>query len=207
MGLIKAALRKSSLENNEKLAMWAISCLAFNGAFRIHELLCKEETRFDPRTTLLNEDVKIVWDGTQQKEVITVWLKWPKEDKAGKGVELEVFETGSEVCPVKALKKWWCSNGPKTPSQPVFMQKDGTAWTGKKFNKELQELIRPHIDSREGVITSHSFRSGVPSMMGRAGYSDEQLQAVGRWSSRAFEHYVKLPRTRRKEMAREISRL
>ena len=206
MKLIKATLRVSKWDTGKKLAMWAISCLAFNGAFRIHELLCREESRFDPQATLLGKDIKTVWNEAQQRETIVVWLKWPKEDKAGKGLEVEVFETGSEVCPVKALKKW-CWAGVGRPDQPAFMETENRPWTGRAFNRDLQELIGPHIDRSEGSITSHSFRSGVPSMLGRAGYSDEQLQAVGRWSSRAFEHYVKLPRTRRREMAVEISKL
>ncbi len=207
MKLIKATLRDSKMDTERKVAIWAISCLAFNGSFRIHELLCKEEGKFDPQFTLLNKDIKLVWDEAEKKEVIVLWLKWPKEDKKGQGVEVEVFESGNEVCPVKALKKWWLCAGSRQLDQPVFRQKNGQAWTGRLFNKELQELVGPHIDKSEGSITSHSFRSGVPSMLGRTGHTDEQLKTVGRWSSRAFEQYVKLPRTKRREMAKEISRL
>ncbi len=207
MKLIKAALREKKMEVNKKLAIWAICCLAFNGSLRIHELLCREERRFDPQFSLLNRDIKIVRDQAEGKEVILLWLKWPKEDKAGQGVEVEIFESGNEVCPVKALRKWWLCAGCRQPEQPAFVQANGQAWTGKLFNKELQELVGPHIGREEGSITSHSFRSGVPSMLGRTGHSDEQLKSIGRWSSRAFEHYVKLPRTKRREMAAEVSRL
>ena len=51
-------------------------------------------------------------------------------------------------------------------------------------------------------ISAHSFRSGAASMMANLGYSDKDVKAVGRWSSRAFEIYVKLPRTKRMEAAR-----
>ncbi len=207
MKLIKGTLRDSHMETKRKLSIWAICCLAFNGSFRIHELLCKEEEKFDPQFTLLNKDIKVVRDMEKGKEVIVLFLKWPKEDKAGKGIEMEVFETDNEVCPVRALKKWWQWAGSRNPDQPAFMQPEGGAWTGKLFNKELHDLLKPHVDAKEGSITSHSFRSGVPSMLGRVGYSDAQLQAVGRWSSRAFEHYVKLPRSKRREMAVEISKL
>jgi hypothetical protein len=59
MRLLKATLREASMENQEKLLTWAACCLAFNGAFRIHELLSKEEGRFDPVFTLLEEDLRI----------------------------------------------------------------------------------------------------------------------------------------------------
>ena len=39
-------------------------------------------------------------------------------------------------------------------------------------------------------------------MMGTLGFSVEDIKAVGRWNSRAFLEYVKLPRTRRAEIAK-----
>ncbi len=208
MRLIKAAIRDSDMPNPRKLAMWAICCLAFNGAFRIHELLCRQEREFDQAHTLLKKDIKIVWDKEAKKEVIVVLVKWPKEDKKGAGVEVEVYETGSEVCPVKALKKCWaCQKEGGGENQPAFRQENGMAWTGRRFNEELKKLLQPHLDYKRGKITAHSFRSGITSMLGMAGYSDSELKAVGRWSSRAFEHYVKLPRSRRREMAKEIAKM
>jgi hypothetical protein len=56
----------------------------------------------------------------------------------------------------------------------------------------------------KGTITSHSFRAGIASMMGVMGYSDSEIMGVGRWSSNSFEKYIKLPRTRRLEMAKKI---
>ena len=41
-------------------------------------------------------------------------------------------------------------------------------------------------------------------MMASLGYSDKEVKAVRRWSSRAVEKYVKLPRTNRMEVARKI---
>ena len=43
-------------------------------------------------------------------------------------------------------------------------------------------------------------------MMAAIGYSDDDIKAVGRWSSRAFMEYIKLPRTQRAEIARKINR-
>ncbi len=207
MRLIKATLRESQLETGEKLLTWTVSCLAFNGAFRIHELLSREETRFDPRTTLLTEDINIVRDQMSGKEVIVVKLKWPKESRAGKEVDVEVFETGSEICPVKAIKKWWAYSGKGEKGLPAFRTENGKAWTGKKFNERLHQLLGKHFDYKTGSITSHSFRSGVTTTLGQAGFSDGDLKQVGRWSSRAFESYLKLPRTKRREMATAIGNL
>ena len=56
-------------------------------------------------------------------------------------------------------------------------------------------------------MTSHSFRAGIASLMGVLGYSDDQIMAIGRWSSSAFERYLKLPRTKRAQMAKELGKL
>ncbi len=207
MKLLKAELRNSCMEVEEKLLTWAVSCLAFNGGFRIHELLSKEENQYDERTTLLDKDIRIVTDEEEKKQVVLIWLKWPKEDKLGKGVEVEVFETKSDICPVKALRKWWGVTRKREKCQPAFRMPDGRAFTGRRFNSLLAELLGKHFEYNEGNISAHSFRSGITSTLGQLGFSDEDLKSVGRWSSRAFEHYVKLPRTKRREIARAIGKL
>ena len=58
---------------------------------------------------------------------------------------------------------------------------------------------------KPGKITSHSFRAGLISMFAKLGHSDQQLQAIGRWSSRAYAHYIKLGRSKRHEMTAAAS--
>jgi hypothetical protein len=44
-------------------------------------------------------------------------------------------------------------------------------------------------------------------MMAVMGYSDTDIKAMGRWSSKAFEAYIKLPRTKRMDMARTFAKM
>ena len=37
--------------------VWAVITMAFNGSFRVHELLSREEHKFDPSSTLLAKNV------------------------------------------------------------------------------------------------------------------------------------------------------
>ena len=207
MKLLKAELRKSCMEVEEKLLIWAVSCIAFNGGFRIHELLSREENRFDEKTTLLDKDIKLVTDEEEKRQVLLIWLKWPKEDRLGKGTEVEVYETKSEICPVRALRKWWGITKVRDEFKPAFRLPDGGAFTGRRLNSALSELLGKHFDYKGGSISAHSFRSGITSTLGQLGFSDEDLKSVGRWSSRAFEHYVKLPRTKRRDIAKAIGKL
>ena len=89
----------------------------------------------------------------------------------------------------------------------VIRHKSGKCFTGKEINKRLDELtegLEKLVPG--GTIKSHSFRSGVASEMARKGHNSEEIKGVGRWSSKAYLNYVKLPQTRRAEMAWAIGK-
>jgi hypothetical protein len=203
MKLIKATVKIAAWEKQDKLLIWAVCCLAFSGSFRIGELLAEEERKFDPASTLLNKDMMLV-EGSGGRRSIQVMVKWAKQEKTGAGFTVEVYETKTDICPVRAVEKWWASGPPREAELPAFRTRLGLALTRKKFNGKLKELLKEHVDYSAGSITAHSFRGGIPSMLGALGYSDEEIKTVGHWSSRAFTHYTKLPRTRRRQMALEL---
>ena len=97
-----------------------------------------------------------------------MWVKWPKENKTGGEFVVEVFESANDHCPVKALKKWWGRNPPRQDGLPAFRRGKGVAMTGRRMNEILKDLLKGHVDYQKGMITGHSFRSGVPSILGAA---------------------------------------
>ena len=204
--LFKAELKESSLENSDKLLIWAVSLLAFMGGFRIHELLSKQVTKFDPSVTLLASDVSLrpVNLGNTSVETIQVLIKSAKTDKKGQGTLVDVYATNSDICPVKALKKWQAFSNFSTQNMPAFRLASGKCLTGTYFNKILKTCLGKHVDSETSFVSSHSFRSGIATVMGQLGFGDEELKALGRWSSSAYTAYLKLPRTRRLEMAKSL---
>jgi hypothetical protein len=209
MKLIKETIRAAAWKNEKKLLVWAVCALAFHGSFRIHEILCRKESSYDPDFTLLGQDVKLLdhtWGDGQNSKVLQVTLKCPKESKTGQAALVDVYETGGPTCPIRAYCKWIdCS--PKENDKILFKDTAGTPLTGRGFNAILRQLLEDHIDYRKGKVTAHSFRSGVPSLLGSLGYEDDDIKRVGRWSSRAFECYTKLPRTSRAAIARRLGKL
>ena len=81
--------------------------------------------------------------------------------------------------------------------QPVFMKNSDKCFTSKDFNKILSGLTVCLTDNTDSVIRSHSFRSGVATEMGQAGFTDDEIMAQGRWSSQAFKLYIKMDRLKR----------
>jgi len=207
--LLKETIRRSTMAGEEKLLLWAVSTVAFHGSFRIHEILCRHKTEYDPDFTLLDSDVTIKNvknnNGLTGK-VLHFSIKCPKEDKTGKVVVVDVYETSGPTCPVKAFCQWW-DRRDKDGNSVLFRRNDGIPITGREFNGRLRSLLGPHIDYDKGKITAHSFRSGIPSLLGQLGHSDDEIKTVGRWSSRSFEHYTKLPRTTRADIAQKLGRL
>ena len=201
--VLKGKLAEADMNGRDQRLVWTVSSILFHGAFRVHELLCKKQSSFDPDFTLLGRDVKLVTQGG--REVLQLKIKAPKEQKVGKDVIVDVYSTDSELCPVRAFKKWIKFRG-KEEELPLFRFSSGIPLTGKKFNEIVRDRLKGEVEDIEKLFSSHSFRAGAASMMAAIGYSDDDIKAVGRWSSRAFMEYIKLPRTQRAEIARKINR-
>ena len=187
--LLKHELNDLKESNTFKRMTWAIACLMFFGAFRVHEILSRKP------------------DSIGGIKTVQILLKSPKENRVGNKVIVDVYENGSQCCPVTALEKLQARGPRSKEGKPAFMLESGKAYTGALLNSTLKKCLGKHVAPEKGHITSHSFRSGLASMLGNLGFSDEDVKAMGRWSSSAFETYMRLPRTKRAAMARRIAGL
>ena len=208
MEQIKLRMLRCGWNLSKKRLVWAVVTMAFSGSFRIHELLSRDPQKFDPSSTLLARDVssEMVKDGNKWEKVIKVFLKSPKERRLKMGLTVDVFPTATYLCPVAAYEKYQLSlHQPVSPDGPLFLTSQLTGYTGSSFNQDLRELLKDHVDYSRSKITSHSFRAGLATEMGKLGYKDEEIKAVGRWSSDAYLHYVKCARLKRMKVAKELA--
>jgi hypothetical protein len=204
--LIKEKIRTWNKSTETKLLMWAVSTLAFHGAFRSGEILSKKEQTFDKDFTLLTEDIKLMKDSEEDQYLLAVKLKSPKEDRTGKAVIVEVFETKGTLCPVKAFIRWKNRTVAES-NMPLFRQENGVPLTSRQLNLWLKELLIGNIDYQNGKISSHSFRIGLATTLGTLGFSADDIKEAGRWSSNAYEIYLRLPRVKRAAIAKKIGNL
>jgi hypothetical protein len=93
MKTLKLTLSVSSLRKSKKRIIWAVSTIAFGGAFRIHEILSRQSDCYDPLTTLLAKDVRVINVSVEGKVVraLKITLKHPKEERLSAGVIIDVF--------------------------------------------------------------------------------------------------------------------
>lgn len=198
MSTLKKRLRQWNTDYTDQRLLWAVSSNLFHGAFRIGELLGDKQNEFDPAFDLLTDDIHVTSKSVQFR------LKMPKEDRKGRSTIVDVYATGGPLCPVKAFNKWKAMSNDWPAGQPAFRWRNGSALTQGQFRRILKERLEGHVENPSDIFCSHSFRIGAASMLGNLGFDDEDIQAVGRWSSRAFEEYLLLPRTKRMAMAKKI---
>jgi len=205
MLILKTLIARQKYSNHDKRLLWAVSTIAFAGAFRIGELLAKTRATFDPNFTLLSRDLTSSADATG-KVTLHVTLKCPKESKNAAPTVVDIYQNDGPLCPVKAFLTW-SKLTIREPEMPLFREKSGMALTGVKMNNIIRKLLDPYTDLSIGHFGTHSFRIGLASMLGKHGFSDENVKESGRWSSRAFEAYMKLKRTKRAIVGTQISHL
>lgn len=195
MRILKNRIKSWDVPAMDRLTVWAICATLFHGCFRAGELLAKTVSVFDPSYTLLRSDVGKWEDSNGVTQAFQFVIKAPKEDRIGKAQVLDVYRTDSAICPVRACEKWFRGSAGSDLAQPAFRLASGEPVTTKKLNRMLACLLGPVLPGQK--ISSHSFRIGAASRMGALGLSDTEIKAAGKWSSRAFEGYVRLPRRRR----------
>ena len=205
--VMKDYIKKSELRTERKLLIWCIACTGFNGGFRIHEILPQNKKTFDPFKTLLQEDASLEHVNVNGKKVGTlqIRLKTEKTNRSKKHTIVDLYQSGNSICPIRAFTKWYAARSKTGENLPLFLDEEGQAFTGRRFNLFLDGFVKARFPEIEGRITSHSFRAGLATMLGQLGYCDEDIKSSGRWSSRAFLDYLKLPRTQRANMARELA--
>lgn len=202
--LLGAEVNLAPMDKADKRLIWAVSLIAFYGSFRMGELLTDTDAQFDPAHNLMTQDVLILENRGQK--TMQLRIKAPKESRAGKEIIVDLFENNN-LCPIKALENWLKSAPPQEKEMPMFRLKNGASLTKKKFNEILNTHLNKNVPPGKGFFSGHSFRSGIPSLLGSLGYSTEEIMCVGRWSSNSYECYIKTARTKRQRMAREVAAL
>ena len=191
----------------DKRLVYTTMLLLFYGSLRVHEVLSEKATGYDPFSTLTWSDIRESRLKVNGNEVclLILSIKSPKEAK-GRTVTVEIFENKTSTCPVRAFRQLKRILPPKaSKSWPFSTKANGLLLTGKEFNSMLKQITKG-IDKGPGrVIRSHSFRAGIPTLMARAGYPDDEIQRQGRWRSSAFIRYCHLGRHNRWKDQLELS--
>ena len=195
---LKASLDRQPVKKmtaEVKAMVWAVAATAMCGSFRLGELLPTRGKDGRLSGGLLKKDLRRMATRIQGTGTSVAFysakVRQPKERKNGEepSLEVELFSSGGFFCPVSAIDRYMKTRPEEgREGNWTFLFPNGSPITKSQFNKILRKLLK-HIDGYQDVA-GHSFRRGVPSLMARAGYSDEMIARQGRWRSNAFELYT-----------------
>ena len=181
---VKINLGSCGWRRSRKRIVWAICTICWAGALRIHEILARSSSCYDPLTTMMASDIKLCLTkvGGRMVETLKIHLKHPKEERLSSGVVIDVFTTNDFMCPVKAFKDWQKDKVVKLSTQkPMFRLAEGQNYTGAVFNNDLRMLLKDEVDYEKSPITAHSFRRGLATFMAKHEYTDDQIMKIGRY--------------------------
>ena len=174
--------------HRERVAMWAICCMAFFGYFRLGEVLLESPNSFDQQYHLTWGDVAV--DSQTDPRMLRVHLKQSKTDQFHRGADIVVGRMGTDLCPVAAVLSYIASRGPEQGASFLDSQAHPIAKT--YFIRKLRKVISA-LGLPQEQFAGHSFRIRAATSAAMAGLEDSTIQLLGRWSSAAFLRYIRTP--------------
>ena len=96
---------------------------------------------------------------------------------------------GSPACPVHLITRYISLRG--RIQGPLFCDQDNSPILSGTFREVLMQVKRSAA-MHKLHITPHSFRIGAATFAATQGYTAQQIQAMGRWKSSAFQRYVRV---------------
>lgn len=186
------------LSNFNDIMFWAACCCAFFGFLRAAEFI-PPSSGFSSRIHLSSDSITI--DKSPVPDKVFLQLRYSKTDQFGKGYTVVLARADSALCPVTALMTFMRLRGSR--AGPLFIHADGSFLTRQKLNTRLQQLLA--AAGWNGRCTLHSFLIGAASTAASLGFPDYLIKALGRWSSEAYQVYIKLPQHRLVSASRCLS--
>jgi hypothetical protein len=89
---------------------------------------------------------------------------------------------------------------------PVFTFDNGSFLTMEKFTKTIRNLLLSHLGPNAKLISSHSFRAGIPSAIANNPnfLSKVDICKWGRWNSDCLKNYTRLKISARREIIKKL---
>jgi hypothetical protein len=125
---------------------------------------------------------------SENNDHVRLHLKRSKTDIKNEGTTILVAAIDSSLCPVKALLQLF-ELDPQQPNAPLFSF-SGQHFTKDKVHRKLNNLLQAN-GINPADYTLHSFRKGAAQHAKDSSMRDDQIQALGRWTSQAFQVYFK----------------
>jgi hypothetical protein len=163
--------------------------LAFCAFLRIGEIT---KTPGPTQHFLLFQNISIL-NGPEQQLIIDINIPYFKHSKTNvTTLRLHQNFKNPSICPCTTLIQYLKFRKHTSKSQPLFSFMDGSPVSKTFFTQHLRSALSfCNLDLHR--YQSHSFRIGAATTAASAGFSELQIQTMGRWNSTAFRKYIRIP--------------
>ena len=166
---------------------WAACNLAYFGFLRSAEFTVPNLASFSPALHLCVCDISV--DSDISPSCLRVRIKASKTDPFRKGCFVHIGKGRFPLRALQAILAYLARRG--NSGGPLFLFQDGRPLTRAVLTARLREILAGA--GVPGNFSSHSFRIGAATVATRNGIPDHLIQALGRWSSSAYQSYIRTP--------------
>jgi hypothetical protein len=192
--ILREELMKLSMSTLDRQVFWTAAVCAFWGSLRMGELL-KGKHGFDAVRHMSWAKVTINPDDHSH---VLLYVDLPKimlEEKPSDHVDLFAFPL-PEYCPVHNLcyLQFLTKRRRETDDEEnVFLLSNAKPLSTANMNEMLRDTLNPLFPGL-GKFSCHSFRAGLPSLMGAFPqlFTEQQIKQHGRWVSKACTLYTRM---------------
>ena len=177
--------RSVDLQNPDHITLWAACCLGFFGFLRAAEFTVN--TTNDPSIHLTVQDLQV--DAEENPSSLYIHIKSSKTDPFRQGCFIYLGHGQASLCPIAAIMSYLHLRG--SSQGPLFIDSTGQPLTRVRLSSFLQSTIA--AAGIPGQFSGHSFRIGAATMAAQHGIPDHLIKTMGRWTSDAYQLYVRTP--------------
>lgn len=185
--LMMVIVKSLDLHNFDHCMFWAACSLAYFGFLRASEFTVPSSSKFSPSVHLQAKDLAV--DASLDPTCLQVFIKASKTDPFRNGATLHIGKGSPPLCALQAVLAYLSRRG-NAPG-PLFRLQSGEPLSRPLLNKWLSTIME--TAGIPGKFSSHSFRIGAATVAARNGIPDHLIQTLGRWSSNAYQMYIRTP--------------
>ena len=187
------------LDLPDHIMFWSACTLAYFGFLRSAEFTVSSLAAFNPTIHLQVSD--LAFDNLDQPSCLRVRIKSSKTDPFRSGCFVHIGRGAHPLCALSAMSTFLHKRG--NTHGPLFVRENGQPLSRDLLTSWLREIF-----SGAGVVgnfSSHSFRIGAATVAARNGVPDHMIQALGRWTSNAYQGYIRTPAEALASISRHLS--
>ena len=186
-GLMMVIFKSLDLSVPDHCMFWAACNLGYFGFLRSAEFTVPNLASFSSTLHLCVQDIAV--DSAIDPSCLRINIKASKTDTFRKDCFIHIRKGRFPLCALQAVLQYLSLRG--SSGGPFFLLQDGRPLSRALLTSWIRQIMV--AAGIPGNFSSHSFRIGASTIAARNGFPDHLIQLLGRWTSNAFQLYIRTP--------------